>query len=133
MGVGIAVLTCYLDTNVVIYLAKGRTDVLNKKVRELMEASDLLISPMVLFELQQLFELGRLKGSAESILSSLNQAIGLEICQLPMATIVSHSQALSWTRDPGDRLIVANAQANFESPLITRDRNIQEHYSPAVW
>jgi hypothetical protein len=33
----------------------------------------------------------------------------------------------------GDRLIVANAVANNEAPLITSDRRIHEQYSNAIW
>ena len=36
-------------------------------------------------------------------------------------------------REPGDRVIVANAIANNEAPLITSDRRINEEYPNAIW
>jgi PIN domain nuclease of toxin-antitoxin system len=43
-------------------------------------------------------------------------------------------QALSegWTRDPFDRLIVANAKAA-AAPLVTKDEMVRGNYSRALW
>jgi PIN domain nuclease of toxin-antitoxin system len=38
-----------------------------------------------------------------------------------------------WTRDPFDRLIVANAKANGFAWLISADEHIRNHYPRAVW
>ena len=40
---------------------------------------------------------------------------------------------LKWTLEPGDRIIVANAMANGNAPLLSADRSINEHYANAVW
>jgi PIN domain nuclease of toxin-antitoxin system len=39
---------------------------------------------------------------------------------------------LSWTRDPFDRLIVAQAAVR-DAPLLTKDRAIRRRYRAAVW
>ena len=39
---------------------------------------------------------------------------------------------ITWTRDPFDRIIVAQAKIR-NSALVTRDREIRLHYSKAVW
>jgi PIN domain nuclease of toxin-antitoxin system len=41
--------------------------------------------------------------------------------------------SIDWVSDPFDRMIVAQAQANGESNLITADRLIRRHYQKAVW
>lgn len=50
-----------------------------------------------------------------------------------MSVIVNSALQVKWTREPGDRLIVANAIANNEAPLVTSDRRIQEQYRNAIW
>ena len=125
--------TSYLDTNVVIRLESGLVDRISDRAKRLIEASDLFISGIVMFELEMLHEIGKLSYGANWILANLAQKIGLRVCQLPMSTVVSTSLDVKWTRDPGDRLIVANAIANNEAPLITSDRNIQGHYRNSIW
>ena len=74
-----------------------------------------------------------LKYSASQILSELNQQIGVSVCQLPMAVIRNRALQIKRTRDFGDRIIVANAVACNEAPLVTSDRRIHEHYRNAIW
>jgi PIN domain nuclease of toxin-antitoxin system len=52
---------------------------------------------------------------------------------LPMSVIMNSALQIKWTRDPGDRIIVANAVACNEAPLVTSDRCIHEHYPNAIW
>jgi len=47
--------------------------------------------------------------------------------------VVNKALDVTWTEDPFDRLIVANAQANHQAKLITRDRSIRKNYPRAVW
>ena len=84
-------------------------------------------------ELEMLQEKGAIRYSASQILSDLNQQLGVSVCQLPMAVVMSSALRVKWTREPGDRVIVANAIANTEAPLITSDRRIQEEYPNAIW
>ncbi len=123
----------YLDTNAVIWLAAGKGDSISRTASRLVETSDLLISPVVLLELEMLREAGKLAHGANDILAYLAQRIGLGVCQLPMAAIVDQAISVKWTREPADRLIVGNAMARNEVPLITTDRRIREHYGNAVW
>jgi PIN domain nuclease of toxin-antitoxin system len=50
-----------------------------------------------------------------------------------MAVVMSSALRVKWTREPGDRIIVANAIANNEAPLVTSDRRIHERYPNAIW
>jgi len=123
----------YLDTNVVLFLHSGNIARLSRRATEHIESTDNLISGMVMLELEMLYEKGTIRYPASQILADLNQQIGLSVCQLPMAVIASNALHVKWTREPGDRLIVANAIANNEAPLVTSDRRIQEQYSNAIW
>ena len=123
----------YLDTNVVIYLHSNDARLTLRAKQQIETANDLLASAMVMLELEMLYEKGVLRYSACQILADLNQQIGVSVCQLPMATIMNSALILKWTREPGDRIIVANAIANNEAPLITPDRRIHEHYENAIW
>ena len=53
----------YLDTHAVIWLYAGEIDLFPAKAKDAIEASELLISPAVLLELQFLKEIGRIKVS----------------------------------------------------------------------
>ena len=123
----------YLDTNIVIFLHCGNSVRLSRRAIEQIESAELLISAMVLLELEMLYEKGAVKYAASQILSDLNQQIGVAVCQLPMAVIIHSALQVKWTREPGDRLIVANAIANNEAPLVTSDRRIHEQYPNAIW
>ena len=45
---------------------------------------------------------------------------------------VEAAERLSWTRDPFDRLIVAQASLA-GAPLVTKDRMIRKHFAKAAW
>jgi PIN domain nuclease of toxin-antitoxin system len=127
----VAALT-YLDTHVVAWLYAGRADLLSATARRVVESSELLISPAVVLELQYLHETGRTAGEAERVVADLRTRIELRVCDLPFPEVALHALALSWTRDPFDRLIVAQAAVR-DAPLLTKDRAIRRRYRAAVW
>ena len=123
----------YLDTHVVVWLFTGHADRLSKKARKLIEEdSELMISPMVVLELEYLHEIERLAVGGREIAHGLATQIGLQICPLPFPTVIDAAIDQSWTRDPFDRLIVAQAVAA-TSPLLTKDATIRRHCKLARW
>ena len=126
-------LISYLDTHVVVFLHAGDVSRISGKAQNQIENTDLLISPMVLLELEMLYDKGTIKYSSSQILADLTQQIGLSVCQIPFAQIVRSAIAIEWTREPGDLLIVANAIANNQAPLVTKDERIRGGYSNAIW
>jgi PIN domain nuclease of toxin-antitoxin system len=123
----------YLDTHVVAWLYAGRVDLLGKKARRLLEQEkEILISPMVVLELEYLHEVDRLSVGGRIITTSLAMQIGLQVCRLPFTDVLDAATDQSWTRDPFDRLIVGHAAAA-RSPLVTKDKAIRRHYKPAQW
>ena len=61
----------------------------------------------------------------------LSDRIGLKMCDKSFNTIVSSALDFSWTRDPFDRIIVANASIN-HNILVTKDHNILTNYEKAI-
>lgn len=135
MGTKVAepALISYLDTHVVVFLHAGNMSRISIKAQNQIENTDLLISPMVLLELQMLYEKGTIRYPASEILADLTQQIGLSVCQMPFAQVVRSAMRIKWTREPGDLLISANAMANNYAPLITKDERIRNGYSNAIW
>jgi PIN domain nuclease of toxin-antitoxin system len=57
----------YLDTNVVVWLAQGAIARISRKAQGVLERADLLISPMMLIELEYLYESKRIKLPARDV------------------------------------------------------------------
>ena len=133
MGRGeVAEMTAYLDTHVLIWLAKGDRQSISGEAQDALSKSDLLVSPIVLLELELLHEIGRLREPAEKVIGFLEAEVDLRVCNLPFRDIMTHGLQEKWTRDPFDRLIVANAKAA-GAPLVTKDERIRQHYRHAIW
>lgn len=122
----------YLDTHVVVWLYAALTDKLSNKAIEAIEANQLLISPMVQLELQYLKEIDRITANCALIIETLNCSIGLKICDQSFIHTVTETIDLSWTRDPFDRIIVAQSHAQ-QLPLLTKDQNILKNSAQAFW
>jgi PIN domain nuclease of toxin-antitoxin system len=122
----------YLDTHVLIGLWLAGAGKLSRDASAAIERNEVMASAAAVLEMEMLHEIGRLKPSASTVISGLSASIGLRVCELPFRTVVEHALAEGWTRDPFDRLIVANAKAA-GAPLVTKDERIAEHYSRVVW
>jgi len=126
-------LIAYLDTHVVLWLAAGKVNRLSSKARGLLDRAELLLSAMAFLELEYLHELGRTKFPARDLLKKVEHETNLRLCDLPFSTIASAALEEKWTRDPFDRLIVANAKANGFAWLISADELMRKHYPRTVW
>lgn len=122
----------FLDTHAAVFLWEGRGEIFGSGSRELLERALLHVSPLVRLELGFLREVGKIKVEPGEILGVLTGDYGVTVTADPMDRLVPLAMPLSWTRDPFDRLLVATALLH-ESPLITRDARIQEHFAGAVW
>lgn len=123
----------YLDTHVVAWLYGSGTELLSPEaVRMLQSADELRVSPMVRLELQYLFEIGRVTTTAAVVVDELATTLGLIVCDRPFAEVGVEAERHDFTRDPFDRLIVAQA-AVVDAPLLTRDETIREAYAKARW
>jgi PIN domain nuclease of toxin-antitoxin system len=122
----------YLDTHVVVWLYAALTSKLSNKAIEAIETNQLLISPMVQLELQYLKEIDRITANCALIIETLNCSIGLEICDQSFIHTVTEAIDLTWTRDPFDRIIVAQSHAR-QIPLLTKDQYILQNSPLAFW
>jgi PIN domain nuclease of toxin-antitoxin system len=122
----------YLDTHVVAWLFAGLPELLSAEARTTVEQHDVLISPMVVLELQYLLETKRVTQPPEVVLGVLQTDIGLGVCTESFPAVARLAIEQSWTRDPFDRLIVAQA-ALHGAPLVTKDTVMRRHYAKAVW
>lgn len=123
----------YLDTNVVVWLAQGDLSRIPPKAQSLLEENELLISPMVLIELEYLYEVNRIKLSSRAVLRKVEYEAGVRVCELPFPRVADMVIDEKWTRDPFDRTIVAQAKANGLATLISADEEIRRNYPRAVW
>lgn len=124
--------TIYLDTHAVVWLYSGDLHLFSKEGIQLIEDNDLLISPIVLLELQYLAEIKRITAEPTLIFDSLSESVGLRKCRASFAQVIAESMRMSWTRDPFDRIITATAAVN-QAVLLTKDEKIRQAYSLAFW
>lgn len=122
----------YLDTHVVVWLYAGELTFFPREILRILEKEELVISPIILLELQYLLEIEKIKVGPEKIFRELETRIGLKICDREFNKVVVESLRQSWTRDPFDRLIVAQAHLA-QASLITKDQFILRNYRKAVW
>lgn len=122
-----------LDTHVVVWLYGANIDKISIKAQQLIDSSALLISPIVLLELQYLFEIKKISCDSNEIYEYLNLRINLNIeDSSAWYKVIKNAVKLNWTRDPFDRLIVAHADL-LQMNLITKDNHIISNYENTVW
>jgi PIN domain nuclease of toxin-antitoxin system len=121
-----------LDTHIVVWLYAGTPERLSKSATEAINNNDLVVSPIVELELTYLFEIGRLAVNGSTIIGDLRQRIGLSLSDTSMAAVMQAAGALSWTRDPFDRIIVGDAIAS-NTRLLTKDEKIRDNSVLAFW
>jgi PIN domain nuclease of toxin-antitoxin system len=81
---------------------------------------------MVTLELDLLYEIRRASFPCRNVQAELQVEIGLGVCELPFSRIIYAAREEIWTRDPFDRIIVAQVKANGFADLISADKQIKE-------
>lgn len=122
----------HIDTHIAVYLEQKRPRRISRDAAWLMREEPIAMSPLVVMELAYLSEIGRLDADAERIQAHLEKEFGITTSTALFADVCRTSIRQSWTRDPFDRLIVANAIVD-GARLITADRVILENFKDAVW
>jgi PIN domain nuclease of toxin-antitoxin system len=109
-----------LDTHILIF---ALADELDKREKTLLSKNLWSISAVVLWELEKLFQLGRINldihdSEVSRTLSKLHiWPIDLQVCK--------QLRALDFKSDPADELIAATSLVH-EVPLLTRDQKIRK-------
>ena len=122
----------HLDTHVAAWLYAGRSDLFPPRVRRLLEGEELVVSPMVLLELQYLHEVGKATEPGHVVMAALQSVLEVRVCSRSFQSVATAAAAFDFTSDPFDRLITAQADVA-EAALISKDRSIRKFYSRAVW
>jgi PIN domain nuclease of toxin-antitoxin system len=123
----------YLDTHIALWLGEAKSRQLSTEALGLIKRADLLLSPMAYFELELLHEIKRSRLPARDLFEKLAHEIGLRLCDLPFPMVASAALNEGWTRDPFDRMIVAQAKANGFAWLVSAEEDFKKHYPRTVW
>jgi PIN domain nuclease of toxin-antitoxin system len=115
-----------------VWLYTGEVERLGERARSAIEHDTIVVSPIVELELTYLHEMGRLAVGGAEIVADLRDRIDLRTSDAAVAALVHAAASLSWTRDPFDRLIVADALVANAS-LLTKDDVIHANFPLAVW
>lgn len=122
----------YLDTHAVVWLYAGDKIKFTEQGGKLINENELFISPIIQLELQYLLEIKRITKSADVILKDLSKRVGLKTCPKSFEHVIKESIKHNWTRDPFDRIIVAQASLD-KSMLLTKDNSILSNYNKSLW
>lgn len=122
----------HLDTQIAVWLFANKPRQLSREATRTIERSQLFLSPFVLVELEILVECGRLDIDVDSLVRGLGADFNVRLSSASTEAIMRRARTFAWTRDPFDRLIVANAMAD-DARLVTADKHIQQNFKNAVW
>ena len=124
----------YLDTHVIVWLFHNKKDKFSDKAIDFIDKNRniLYISPIVILEIEYLYEIERVKDHGKDMVDYLVNRIGLNICRLPFNNVIYESLLQNWTRDPFDRIITSQASLN-KAFLITKDETIHRNFNRAIW
>ena len=122
----------HLDTHTAIWLYAGKLNIFNSKIIKLLENNSLCISYMARLEMQFLYEVGKIKLEPTDIIKGLMEEIDLIFSENNISSIMDKAIEFNFTRDPFDRIIVADAAID-NSKLITKDQIILDNYKNAIW
>lgn len=122
----------FLDTHVLVWLYQRDISKFSEKSREILDKSKLYMPAASFLEIQFLKEINRITISAEQILNELRTDLPIDIANSDTISLMRKAAEVNWTRDPFDRLIVAEAIVN-NAKLMTKDSNILSNFNDAVW
>lgn len=121
----------HIDTHVFEALYKGEPRRIAGRARTLIGGQPIRLSPAVLFELPFIAR----KTGIEDVVAAVAEfgsVYDVSISPTRFDRVVEAAAALTWAREPFDRLIVANAIAD-GARLVTKDELIRANFPDAVW
>ena len=122
----------YLDTHVLLFALGPQKRFPKRALSLLRRASSLKLSPASVLELALLREIGRLNAAPHEFIEAVAEVFPVSVCDRPFTSVAQAAVQFSWTRDPFDRLIVAQAHVA-ECVLLTKDDSIRSNFAHAAW
>lgn len=123
----------HLDTHVLVWLYAGEHHRFPDTLRDRLNVDRLCFSPMARLELGYLHEIGKITEPPDKIVAELASSMGLLPDSQPFSRVIAEAERATFTRDPFDRIIVAQALAA-GAPLATKDERISAAYpAHTVW
>ena len=118
-------MTLLLDTHFLIWILLG-----SKRLRDyrwLERYRPWGVSPVSFLEIQSLAEVGRAEVRSPDLLEAVLADPRFLVDEVPLLGLVRHALAVTWTRDPFDRLLAAHSRAR-RLPLCSADRHVRAHH-----
>lgn len=122
----------HIDTHIAVWLNQKKPGKLSRHAARAMRENTLVMSPMVLTELAYMSEIDRLAADPERVQAQLETEFGITVSTAAFSSVCRASIRQNWTRDPFDRLIVANAIVD-GARLVTSDERMFDNFVDAVW
>ena len=122
----------FLDTHVIIWLYIRDQKPFSQKALNLIDTYDIFIPSISILEMQFLYEIKKLYVNPIDIITELRETISLLTIHTDSADLIQNALPLNWTRDPFDRLIVAETIYH-GATLLTKDEVIRKNFNNAVW
>jgi PIN domain nuclease of toxin-antitoxin system len=122
----------FLDTHILIWLYQRDGSKFSAKNRETLDISNLYMPVISFLEIQFLKEIKRITFSADELLDELRIDLPINITEANAITLIRKAVEFNWTRDPFDRLIIAETVL-YNAKLLTKDSNILSNFHDAVW
>lgn len=114
-----------LDTHFLLWLLVGSPRL--KKYPWLADRRPWAISPVSLWEIQFLHEIGRVVVDSSALADALATDPRFVIDDLSLSVLIDAALSVDWTRDPFDRLLVAHSLAR-RLELCSADQAIRTHH-----
>lgn len=122
----------YLDTHCAMWAYNADWARFSELGIHRIENDELRISPIVLLELELLYEIKRLSVRPVELIAQLEEELGARYCDKPFEDVALAATWLKFTRDPFDRMLCAHALAG-GGDLLTKDESLLKHFPKAVW
>jgi len=121
-----------IDTHVLVWLSGAQRRRIPDAVLRRLDSEQLGLSPFVQLELAFLYEIGRIRLPAHTLIDELSTRLEMVVADVSAVAVCTAAAGLTWTRDPFDRLLAAHADVA-RLALVTSDETIRKNLSLAWW